>query len=551
MTGGRERPRRLEEVPLPGGDRRICRMIFDELCVLANGDVVCSCGDPSGKLVYGNVHRDRLAELYNGHTYYAMRHWQLRSAPTSWCPVIGTRCGGRLSRPEPGDRPDARRVRTLQLEPISRCNLSCPECPVTHFGHDPAYLPDRATILPLETMLDIVDQLPDLEKILFYNFGEPFLHAGAIGFLRAVRARRPGIVLHTSTNGLALTRDRIESIAAEALLDRVVFSIDGARQESYGRYRIGGRFERAFASLEALADACRRHGTRERVDIVWQYILFEWNDGDAELARAQALAARIGVRLNWIVTHTRGASRRYAEGRPELRDLLGGDDLWPVATCDLRAAALERDGGVAAGRYLARLAPTPERIEAAPGGRFATLLEVENASGSDWPDPDGDRFRLGVRLRSESGASLGELPALPLPVAARRAGHPVRIPLDGRAPERAGRYQLFVDVVEEGVTWFTERGSAPATIELDVRAGAPDGWDAAATARAAALALLGAEPDPADLAVWTNDLERGTPTATWLSWLAEHRSPGSGPEAAANALAAACAPLGLPAACDP
>ena len=60
--------------PLPreAGDispARVCRMVFDELCVLANGDVVCSCGDPAGKRVYGNVYRDRLTDLYNGPLY--------------------------------------------------------------------------------------------------------------------------------------------------------------------------------------------------------------------------------------------------------------------------------------------------------------------------------------------------------------------------------------------------------------------------------------------------------------------------------------------------
>ena len=546
MTIGRERPRRLEEVPLPGGERRICRMIFDELCVLANGDVVCSCGDPAGKLVYGNVHRDRLADLYNGHTYYAMRHWQLRSAPTSWCPVIGVRCGGRVARPAPDDRPDGRRVRMLQLEPISRCNLECPECPVTHFEEDPTYRPDRVALLPLATMLAVVDQLPDLEKILFYNFGEPFLHPQAIDFLRAVRARRPQVVLHTSTNGLALGRDKIEAIAAEALLDRIVFSIDGAREESYRRYRVGGSFARALANLEALAAACRRLGTRERVDIVWQYILFEWNDGDAELARARELAAGIGVPLRWVVTHTRGASRRFAEGRPELRELLGVEDSWSVSTCDLRAARLDRDGGVAEGRYLARLSPAPGAAVARPGGRWAVALEVANGSGHDWPDPDGRRFRIGVQLRSESGATLiRELPALPLPGAVRRAGGHARLPLDGRAPETPGRYRLLVDVVEEGVTWFSERGSAPASIALEVDAAAPEAWSATATASAAARALLGEEPSAAELELWAGELARGTPTATWLSWLAERLSPALADGAMARALATSCVPLGL------
>ena len=544
MTIERERPRRLEEVPLPGGERRICRMIFDELCVLANGDVVCSCGDPAGRRVYGNVFRDRLADLYNGHGYYAMRHWQLRTEPTSWCPVIRARCGGRVSRPEPGDRPDGRRVRVLQLEPISRCNLACPECPVSHFEDDPTYRPDRAALLPLETMLDVVDQLPDLEKILFYNFGEPFLHPRAVEFLRAVRARRPGIVLHTSTNGLAFTRDKLEAIAAEALLDRVVFSIDGAREESYRRYRIGGRFDRAVANLEALANACRRHGSRERVDLVWQYILFEWNDGATELARAREIAERIGVRLHWVVTHTRGASRRLAAGRPELRELLGSDDAWPVWTCDLRAEALERAGGVAAGRYLARLTPAAPRLRVRPGGRWATALEVANGSGHDWPDPQGHRYRLGIRLRSATGADLGELPGPPLPAAVRGARGSARLPLDGRAPARAGRYQLFVDVVEEGVAWFSERGSAPATIDLEVAPDAPGDRDVAATVRSGARAVLGREPEPDELARWTATLERGTPTATWIAWLAESVAAARAEGAIRDGLAASLAELG-------
>ncbi len=147
----------------------VCRMVFDELCVLANGDMVCSCGDPAGLRVYGNVHSDRIADVYNGPLYQEIRNWQLRSKPDSWCPVVGSLCGGRISRATAVDGATGRAVRMLQLEPISYCNLRCPACPVVHFDIDSAYAEDRANILPLETMLEVVDQLPDLEKILFYN----------------------------------------------------------------------------------------------------------------------------------------------------------------------------------------------------------------------------------------------------------------------------------------------------------------------------------------------------------------------------------------------
>ena len=90
---------------LAGEPAMVCRMIFDELCVLANGDIVCSCGDPSGIRVYGNVHRDRIAHLYDGSRYREIRRWQLRARPDSFCPVIGTFCGGRVSRATSSLRP--------------------------------------------------------------------------------------------------------------------------------------------------------------------------------------------------------------------------------------------------------------------------------------------------------------------------------------------------------------------------------------------------------------------------------------------------------------
>ena len=38
----------------------ICRSVFEEMCVLANGEIVCSCGDPAGLRVYGNVFTDKI-----------------------------------------------------------------------------------------------------------------------------------------------------------------------------------------------------------------------------------------------------------------------------------------------------------------------------------------------------------------------------------------------------------------------------------------------------------------------------------------------------------
>ena len=530
----------------PTDERRICRMIFEELCVLANGDIVCSCGDPSGKLVYGNVFRDRIAPVFDGKTYRAMRSWQLRTEATSWCPVLRHRCGGRVSAPEAGDRPDGRRVRMLQLEPISRCNLACPACPVTQFDADPAYRDDRAAILPLVTMLDVVDQLPALEKILFYNFGEPFLHPQAVDFLRAVRSRRPEVILHTSTNGLALTREKIEAIASEALLDRIVFSIDGATEESYRRYRVGGKLASVLENLEHLAEAARRQGSRSRVEIVWQYILFEWNDSAAEIAAARARAAAIGVPLSFILTHTEGASRRLVAGAPELRELLGVEDAWAASTCDLRAEVLEKSGGPAGSRYSATLLLDRDGIETPPGGRFALELSVANRSRLPWSAAREDGFRIGIQLRPAEGREFCELRSVPVPAAARRPGGVARLLVDGWAPEKPGSYELLLDVVEEGVTWFHERGSAPARLQLEVRVGAaPSPFEPEALAAELAQKLV-AEPVPDRMiSEWASELAAGTPIATVASWLISGLDAIDAELRRTRAHSAVCARLGL------
>src|SRR5512140_1948553 len=133
---------RLPRAPArePGdGPPRVCRMVFDEICVLAHGDIVCSCGDPAGLRVYGNVFHDRIADVYDGARYREIRSWQLESPPSAFCPVIRTDCGGRISRASAADGPRGRRPRTLQLEPVSACNVRCPGCPATVMTRDAAY----------------------------------------------------------------------------------------------------------------------------------------------------------------------------------------------------------------------------------------------------------------------------------------------------------------------------------------------------------------------------------------------------------------------------
>jgi pyruvate-formate lyase-activating enzyme len=531
--------RGYETAGIPGAFRPpfppvICRMIFDEICVLANGDIVCSCHDSAGRQVYGNVYRDRIADVYNGPLYQDLRRWQLTTKPDAWCPVLQAECSGRISRATSRDGLTGRVVRKLQLEPTSYCNLKCPSCPVTHFHTDPGFRDDRANILPLDVMLSVVEQLPDLELILFYDYGESFLHKDAIPFLQTVRRQRPDILLRTSTNGLALNPKKIEALAAEPLIDLIVFSIDGAWEESYRRYRVNGNLQRALANMEALVRACERASTADRVQIIWQYILFEWNDSDEELAEARRRAAEIGVPLKWVITHTEGASKRYTAGSEALARLYageapgrlyGGADPYSALNAEMREEQLRQHEGIAAGRYLARLTMDRGALRGSVGSRIAYLLTVENLSPSEWRAEEGRRYSIGVLLRSRTGRVLQQRHGMPVPPAVSPPGGKETVLLDIALPDTPGLYELFVDLVEEGVCYFSDRGSPPLVCEIEVVPGAPKPWRYQVLVEQAYLTLLGREPRPEEMTHWQKVLEDGGR----LEWLFSHLCQGAAP----------------------
>jgi hypothetical protein len=373
-------------------------------------------------------------------------------------------------------------------------------CPVeADFKQVPALRETRAQkLLSLETMLDVVAQLPDLEGIEYFGFGEPFLYKDTITFLREVRRTRPGIEIVTATNGTVLTPVQIQAIATEALLDRVVFSIDGATHDSYRKYRIGGSFDKAFGKMKALADACRAAGTWRkyvteppgRVQVTWQYILFEWNDSDEELSLAREFARNIDVPIEWVITSGYGASKRILPRSPEAVRLMDAPDsfigLSSNADIDLRLTekgignihaycevhtqcellSLPFGHGNDKVVYQARIQADDTSIHAPAGSKILFNINVENKTTQTWDVLGSDYLRLGFLLKTDGGQTIRELLGVKLPPAtAQPGGHDIlTILLD--LPEQPGDYKLVLDVVQEYVCWFSERGSPPLTFTL-------------------------------------------------------------------------------------
>jgi hypothetical protein len=64
--------------------------------------------------------------------------------------------------------------------------------------------------------------------------------------------------------------------------------------------------------------------------------------------------------------------------------------------------------------------------------------------------------------------TIRELPGVVVPLGAARSGGCDMVPLRVTLPARTGQYKLMVDVVQESVCWFSDRGSPPLELPLSV-----------------------------------------------------------------------------------
>ena len=129
----------------------------------------------------------------------------------------------------------------LYIECTAACNISCfqaccaPETGITRTR--------QAGMLDWDVFTRMVDEAgPSLVRIDFFNYGEAFLHKRAVEMCEYIKAKFPHIYLYTSTNGLALNEEKARRLVHSGI-DEVTFSIDGASQETYVRYRQRGKFD--------------------------------------------------------------------------------------------------------------------------------------------------------------------------------------------------------------------------------------------------------------------------------------------------------------------
>ena len=437
-------------------ERFTCSWPWSTAILLCDGRISCGCSDPYAKRVLGDTRLVSLAEVWRGPTATELRE-DINTGGSGFC--------GDCPLKLPLAAGEAAPVRDLNVGPLpnrlyvectAACNISCfqaccaPETGITRTR--------QAGMLDFELFTRVIDEAgPSLVRVDFFNYGEAFLHKRAVEMCEYIKTKFPHIYLYTSTNGLALNEEKARRLVHSGI-DEVTFSIDGASQDTYVRYRQRGKFDLAVANLHAMADEKARHG-RDVPQINWRYILFNWNDSDEEMEKARRLAVELGAdRLSWEITdHPEDSfSRRFAPGTADFDRIKY--EVWDhsglgnaILGATPRAAIEVPAGPPLSGRpgetltihtHVKNLSTRPFRKVASYGRRLVRL-------GAQLVGPDGALIE-----RDHARAWLpGDIPA----------GGSADVAIDVPLPETPGRYALKFDLVCEGIDWFETCGSPTTT----------------------------------------------------------------------------------------
>ena len=172
----------------------------------------------------------------------------------------------------------------LYLEVTNRCNLLCETCPRTFEALEPPM------DLSWELFTKIVDQVPNVARVVLHGVGEPMLVKDLPRMIRYLKARGTHVLFNT--NGTLLAPRKQQEII-ETGLDELRVSLDAAEAVTFLKVRGKDMFDRIVRNVSSFTNLQRSIGAEKPRVSLWLTGLKETVDQLPEFVR---LAARIGVK---------------------------------------------------------------------------------------------------------------------------------------------------------------------------------------------------------------------------------------------------------------
>src|SRR3989338_455442 len=166
------------------------------------------------------------------------------------------------------------------IDASTHCNLRCVCCPT---GQGKGGM--SKGFLKFNDFKAFIDKYGYfLDRIQFSNYGEIFLNQEIFQIIKYAEDR--GIRTCADANLNHFNGLMAEKLVKAGMTDLTV-AIDGASNESYSKYRIGGNFDRVISNVESINKFKKKYNSRKPA-LTWQFVLFGHNGHEIDKAKEMA-----------------------------------------------------------------------------------------------------------------------------------------------------------------------------------------------------------------------------------------------------------------------
>ncbi len=194
------------------------------------------------------------------------------------------------------------------IEPTALCNLQCPQCPV-----------GAETLTRSQNKLTMDDFLRYLDNVSEYSWfaqlyfqGESLLHPEIVSMINATYDKKLAPIIYT--NGTPLANPKFAQEIVNSKIAHLVFSIDGASEDTYKIYRKGGNFKQVLKAVKNVMEAKKRKGSAFPI-VNWQFIVMRHNEHEIE--KIKKIGKELGV--NKVILKT-----------PQVYDFENAEEILPT-----------------------------------------------------------------------------------------------------------------------------------------------------------------------------------------------------------------------------
>lgn len=172
----------------------------------------------------------------------------------------------------------------LTIDANASCQLRCPTCHTTSSRGCPPVV--GKGYLRLGDLRHLLEANPQIGEVYFSNRGEMFLNPEFLAIMAYLFGKNITMTNHSGVNLNTVSQDVLEGLV-KYRFRHLLCSIDGASQETYRLYRVGGNFDRVIDNIRIINRFKERFGSAYP-HLTWQFVVFGHNEHELPVARRMA-----------------------------------------------------------------------------------------------------------------------------------------------------------------------------------------------------------------------------------------------------------------------